>query len=872
MKCEKTFSTPEFRTLKSIDNSYSKKRLKGKLNHQINVNRINKDEPRPKIIGNKTLFYEKRNNHSNKKNELESRNLSPLLVKFNDLYSLLYKKKFNTFDFNNNKAKEKNNLKNNISTNNKNLNIDEEKKISKFNLLNINRIEFPLTLVERNMKIKEKENILKKPKIDNLLYLQTSNGTKTMKTTLFFPTRNNNNNKEKLKCSQSFYKNLIGKYPKIQYENKILNNTKINNVVDLPTISTMRKTNEIKVNEYQNKSKKNEEKILMKKSNDNNEMVNQNNLRNSPLIIKNNAYDTIVIRKRNENIRIINNYSHISNSNNDDLIFVNTIKKSFNINRSKMNIYRKDMNLCSFYELPPMNYYKEDFYYYNIYPSNCGWLIKDCLKNRIKWKECHSKNTNLYNFKWKEVFSNNDFFDLSLNKTQIINHFEFISCLSNKYKMFYNFSKYCEERNIDVFKYLPFTIILDLTNYEQFLINKDNFKKIFNNINDYIFDSNSINNKIFDRKKISYKTLFTLKDIKIGNKIYCEIPKSHYNGKNVWIVKAPNLNRGRCVKVFNSYRDMISYIKKITEGKVEEYDFDEYKNDNNNINIRIKNKKQENIISEAMNENEGIQEEKEYRYQSSIIIIQKYIERPYLYKGRKCDIRIWVLITHKMEAYIFKEGHLKASSVNYDIDNFDSFVHLTNYSLQKYNKSFSKFEKGNEISFKNFQDFINGKEDSFNFREIIFPKFIEIVKNTVLCAKNKINLKNRKYCFEILGYDFMMDEDKNVYLIEINTNPGLEISSDLIGELVPRMIDNALLLTVDDLFPTEYSNENKNEKGEYKSKYHVNGYNDEENMWQFVCDMKKNIDKGMSNSLSYNYKNSKKIKQRIKIKKIKNKK
>ena len=362
-----------------------------------------------------------------------------------------------------------------------------------------------------------------------------------------------------------------------------------------------------------------------------------------------------------------------------------------------------------------------------------------------------------------------------------------------------------------------------------------------------------------------------MKDIKIGNKIYCEIPKSHYSGKNLWIVKAPNLNRGRCVKVFNSYSDIISYIKKITEGKVDEYDFDEYKKDNN-INISIKNKEQENIISEAINENEGIQEEKEYKYQSSIIIIQKYIERPYLYKGRKCDIRIWVLITHKMEAYIFKEGHLKASSVNYDTDTFDSFVHLTNYSLQKYNKSFSKFEKGNEISFKNFQDFINEKEESFNFREIIFPKFIEIVKHSVLCAKNKINLKNRKYCFEILGYDFMMDEDKNVYLIEINTNPGLEISSDLIGELVPRMIDNALLLTVDDLFPTEYSNENKNEKGEYKSKYHVNGYADEENMWQFVCDMKKNIDKDLFNSLSYNYKYSKKIKQRIKIKKIKNKK
>ena len=118
----------------------------------------------------------------------------------------------------------------------------------------------------------------------------------------------------------------------------------------------------------------------------------------------------------------------------------------------------------------------------------------------------------------------------------------------------------------------------------------------------------------------------------------------------------------------------------------------------------------------------------------------------------------------------------------------------------------------------------------------------------------------------------MMDEDKNIYLIEINTNPGLEISSDLIGELVPRMIDDALLLTVDNLFPTEYSSEWLNEKGKYKSKYHVNGYSDEENMWNFVCDMKKNIDKDILNSFSFNIKNFKKSRKRIKIKKLKNKK
>jgi hypothetical protein len=187
-------------------------------------------------------------------------------------------------------------------------------------------------------------------------------------------------------------------------------------------------------------------------------------------------------------------------------------------------------------------------------------------------------------------------------------------------------------------------------------------------------------------------------------------------------------------------------------------------------NINTYNPNDENIVNEIINKNEN-QEEKESKYQSSIIIIQKYIERPFLYKGRKCDIRIWVLITHKMESYIFKEGHLKASSVNYDTNNFDSFVHLTNYSLQKYNKSFSKFEKSNEISFKSFQDFINSQENSFNFYEEIFPKFIEIIKHSMLSAKNKINLNNRNFYYEIFGYDFMMDEDKNVYLIEINTNP-----------------------------------------------------------------------------------------------------
>ena len=130
-------------------------------------------------------------------------------------------------------------------------------------------------------------------------------------------------------------------------------------------------------------------------------------------------------------------------------------------------------------------------------------------------------------------------------------------------------------------------------------------------------------------------------------------------------------------------------------------------------------------------------------------------------------------------------------------------------------------------------------------------------------VKEKINKNNRNYQFEIFGYDFMLDEDFNVFLIEINTNPGLEESSPWIKIIVPRMLDDALRLTLDQLFETKYDfnlnykksenikdmlndiNKNKNEKKEtnnkeskkYKSPFPVPGYELDDNLWELVCNL-----------------------------------
>ena len=100
-----------------------------------------------------------------------------------------------------------------------------------------------------------------------------------------------------------------------------------------------------------------------------------------------------------------------------------------------------------------------------------------------------------------------------------------------------------------------------------------------------------------------------------------------------------------------------------------------------------------------------------------------------------------------------------------------------------------------------------------------------------------------------------MDSDFNVYLLEINTNPGLEESSPLINKILPRMIDDAFRLTIDDIFETKYNWEESNNPKEisnlkdttareektsektYCSPFSVEGYSDSENLFSFVCSL-----------------------------------
>ncbi|KAL4466032.1 hypothetical protein ABPG74_004269 [Tetrahymena malaccensis] len=301
---------------------------------------------------------------------------------------------------------------------------------------------------------------------------------------------------------------------------------------------------------------------------------------------------------------------------------------------------------------------------------------------------------------------------------------------------------------------------------------------------------------------------------------------------------------------------------------------------NSNTNSSNNQNKQPNSPEKKSNKNSnGISAEfGGYLMKEHSFVIQKYIEKPFLINERKFDIRMWVLVNQNLDVYLFKEGYIRTSSKKYDVsDQDDIFIHLTNNAIQKYSDSYGQYENGNQLSLDNFDEYLKIKGYKQTFRGDIMPRIKEIITISMLSVKNKLNANDRKYSFELFGYDFFIDQQFNVWLIEINTNPCIEESSPLLGMLIPRMIDDALKLSVDLIFPPQYSDDiiqkqiqkysqnskekksqnidnnpnnqqsgqdNQNlphnsKKGLIESLFPVTGYSSQENMFQFLVNLYK---------------------------------
>ena len=181
--------------------------------------------------------------------------------------------------------------------------------------------------------------------------------------------------------------------------------------------------------------------------------------------------------------------------------------------------------------------------------------------------------------------------------------------------------------------------------------------------------------------------------------------------------------------------------------------------------------------------------------------LQRYILKPHLIGKRKYDIRVFALAVGHVETgllrgYYYEEGYLRTSCKDYTTKNLDNkFVHLTNDAIQKQSADYGKHESSNKISYLQFEKILKDERD-VSFTSEILPKIKEQVADVFKAAgpglyygPNKKPSGEPYNGFELLGFDFMLDEDLNLSLIEVNTNPCLDTPCILLQRIILQVLD-----------------------------------------------------------------------------------
>ena len=186
-------------------------------------------------------------------------------------------------------------------------------------------------------------------------------------------------------------------------------------------------------------------------------------------------------------------------------------------------------------------------------------------------------------------------------------------------------------------------------------------------------------------------------------------------------------------------------------------------------------------------------------------VICKYINNPLLILNRKFDLRTYILVTNynPLKVWRYKEGFARVCFEDYEkIDqnckdpNGGLFSHLTNVSFQK--KSIKYNDKhGGKWPLSSFFKFVE-----VNFGRGVLKKIEREMDSIYLMALKSVQyvICNDGHCFELYGFDVLIDEEFKCWLIEVNASPSLLSTTKQDFVFKKKMISDVF----DVLFPERF--------------------------------------------------------------------
>lgn len=135
-------------------------------------------------------------------------------------------------------------------------------------------------------------------------------------------------------------------------------------------------------------------------------------------------------------------------------------------------------------------------------------------------------------------------------------------------------------------------------------------------------------------------------------------------------------------------------------------------------------------------------------------IIQEYVSKPLLLQGLKFDLRLYVLVAslNPLQVYLSNSGMARFCTIPYEapsVSNMhETYMHLTNYSLNKRSKEFvfsERVDEGSKRTLESVKKELEGQ--GYDVKEL-WERIGELVCKTVLALLPQLMVEGRSYMSE----------------------------------------------------------------------------------------------------------------------------
>ncbi|XP_067680981.1 tubulin polyglutamylase TTLL5-like isoform X3 [Haliotis asinina] len=184
------------------------------------------------------------------------------------------------------------------------------------------------------------------------------------------------------------------------------------------------------------------------------------------------------------------------------------------------------------------------------------------------------------------------------------------------------------------------------------------------------------------------------------------------------------------------------------------------------------------------------------------IIVCKYLGNPLLVDGFKFDVRLYIAVTSydPLTIYLFEEGLTRFATVKYEKSNKhirNQCMHLTNYSVNKKSQDYVRNDDpdvedyGNKWSLGALLRYLRsqGRDTAalmMRIEDVIIKTIISV--ELPIATACKMFMPHRGNCFELYGFDILIDDNLKPWVLEVNLSPSLACDSPLDLKIKANML------------------------------------------------------------------------------------